>query len=200
GDVPLELNLLAINRFLEAGYEFIGLDHFAKPNEALAQAKREGTLLRNFQGMTTGKACELIGLGPSAISQLDRAFAQNRKTTAQWLEAITADLAVERGLRLSRDDRLRRELLQQLYGYGVIDGPDLERRFGIDFPVYFSNELRQLRLLEAEGLVTLEGPCIRLTTTLGRLLVRVVAAVFDCYLPADAFQRGLPANQSSKVG
>src|ERR1019366_3538223 len=120
GDLPLDLNLLAIERFQEAGYEFIGLDHFARPEEGLAHAHRQQTLQRNFQGMTTGKYLELVGLGPSAISQLDAAFAQNDKTSAGWREAVGEDLATERGLHLSKDDRLRRELIQQLYGYGII--------------------------------------------------------------------------------
>src|SRR5436305_13096430 len=88
GDLPLELNLLAINRFLEAGYEFIGLDHFARPNEALARALREGSLHRTFQGMTTGKRLDVLGLGPSAISQLRDAFAQHVKASADWREAV----------------------------------------------------------------------------------------------------------------
>src|SRR5262249_24947615 len=134
GDLPLDLNLLALARFQEAGYEFVGLDHFARPAEDLARARPAGTLQRNFQGLTTGKDLDLVGLGPSAISQLDDAFAQNRKTTTAWREALLAGgLATERGLRLSRDDRLRRELIQQLYGHGMIEKGALEERFGIAF-------------------------------------------------------------------
>lgn len=199
-DLPLELNLLAINRFMQAGYEFIGLDHFAKPAESLAQAHRSRTLQRNFQGMTTGKQCELIGMGPSAISQLEHAFAQNWKSTAQWRQNVAADFATERGLHLCHDDRLRRELMQQLYGYGVIDGAALGTRFGISFAKYFAKELENAHELAAAGLLVFEGETIRLTAPLGRLLVRVIAAAFDRYLPADAFRNGLPAEQSSKVG
>ena len=200
GDLPLDLNLLAINRFVKAGYEFLGLDHFAKPTEPLAQAHLNRTLQRNFQGMTTGKECELIGLGPSAISQLEHAFAQNWKTTAEWRREVDRGFAVERGLHLNDDDRVRRELMQQLYGYGVIDGRVLAAKFGISFAEYFTDELRRIRVLAEEGLVVIEDDAIRLTSTLGRLLVRVIAAAFDRYLPPDAFQNGLPANQSSKVG
>jgi Radical SAM superfamily len=106
GDLPLDLNLLAIKRFQEAGYQFIGLDHFAKPEEGLARACREQTLHRNFQGMTTSKELELIGLGPSAISQLDTAFAQNNKTSGGWRDAVAKDLATERGLRLKEFGKL----------------------------------------------------------------------------------------------
>lgn len=200
GDLPLELNLLAINRFLKAGYEFIGLDHFAKPSEALAQACRDGCLRRTFQGMTTGKGLDIIGLGPSAISQLDDAYAQNRKTSRDWEQAVRRDLPTERGLRLTRDDRLRSELLQELYCYGAIDKRLLEDRFGIVFDEYFADELVRLSELADEGLVHAQSDSLRLTVPLGRLLVRVVAAVFDRYLPPAAFREGLPPAQSSKVG
>jgi oxygen-independent coproporphyrinogen-3 oxidase len=200
GDLPLDLNLLAINRFVAAGYQFIGLDHFARPDEALARAFLQGSLYRNFQGMTTGRGLALLGLGPSAISQLDDAYAQNVKDSAGWQRAVAQDLATERGLRLTADDRIRRELLQQLYGYGMIDKRDLERRFGLVFDDYFAEEIRRLRQLSEEGLVEAGVDAIRLTMPLGRLLVRVAAAVFDHYLPAEAFREGLPAQQSSKVG
>ena len=200
GDLPLDLNLLAMQRFQEAGYEFLGLDHFAKPTEALAQACKEQSMQRNFQGMTTGKELDLIGLGPSAISQLDTAFAQNQKDSGDWQSAVTADLATERGLHLSQDDRLRRELLQQLYGYGVIQKASLEKRFGMAFDAYFADELLRLADLVSQGLAVLKSDEIRLTAPLGRLLVRVVAAVFDAYLPKDAYRTGLAAHLSSKVG
>lgn len=200
GDLPLDLNLLAINRFQQAGYEFIGLDHFARPNEALALARADGTLRRTFQGMTTGQGLDVVGLGPSAISQLDDAFAQNHKSSTSWREAVDRDLATERGLRLSDDDRLRRELLQQLYGFGAIDKRLLEERFGISFDEYFAVEAPRLRELADDGLLQLGPDRIHLTAPLGRLLVRVVAAVFDRYLPAAAYRDGIPAQQASKVG
>ncbi|MBI1832619.1 MAG: oxygen-independent coproporphyrinogen III oxidase [Planctomycetes bacterium] len=200
GDPPLELNLLAIQRFQDAGYEFIGLDHFARPTEALARAWREQSLHRNFQGMTTGKELDVVGLGPSAISQLDSAFAQNHKMSADWQAALERGLATERGLRLSVDDRLRRELMQQLYGYGIIRKASLEQRFHVAFDSYFAGELDGLRSLIDEGLVEMDDNDIRLTDPLGRLLVRVVAAVFDAYLPAGTFRSGLAEHLSSKVG
>jgi oxygen-independent coproporphyrinogen-3 oxidase len=200
GELSLELNLLAINRFLEAGYEFIGLDHFARQDEELTRARASGSLRRTFQGMTTGAGLDVLGLGPSAISLLDGAFAQNRKTSVEWRAAVAVDFATERGLRLDADDRLRRELLQQLYGHGVIDKRSLEDRFAIAFDDYFAEELTRLATLADDGLVELGAGAVRLTTPLGRLLVRVAAAVFDRYLPPDAFRNGLPANLSSKVG
>ncbi len=199
-DLCLELNLLALQRFQEAGYEFIGLDHFARPDEALARARQGGSLRRTFQGMTTGKGLAILGLGPSAISQLEDAFAQNRKTTAAWNQGLTEDLVPERGLRLTADDRLRQELLQQLYGHGTIDKPLLEERFGIGFDDYFADELQRLVELAEDGLVILEPRQIRVSMPLGRFLVRVVAAVFDRYLPPTAFREGLPAQLASKIG
>jgi oxygen-independent coproporphyrinogen-3 oxidase len=199
-DECLELNLLAINAFLQAGYEFIGLDHFARPQESLAQARREGTLRRTFQGMTTGRGLDILGLGPSAISQLDDSYAQNLKSSAEWSRAVATGLATERGMDLSVEDRLRRELMQALYGYGVIDKRMLEDRFGIDFDSHFAQEREDLAELASDGLVLEEADEIRLTAPLGRLLVRVVAAVFDPYLPRNAFREGLPAQLASKVG
>jgi oxygen-independent coproporphyrinogen-3 oxidase len=150
--------------------------------------------------MTTAKGLDMIGIGPSAISMLDRACAQNTKTTTAWLAALDHDLPTERGLHLDDDDRLRRELLQQLYGYGRFNLKGLEIRSGINFPAYFASELTHLNRLEEDGLVERGDGLIRLTTPLGRLLVRVVAAVFDRYLPRNAYKEGLPERESSKVG
>lgn len=200
GELLLEMNLQAINQFQAAGYEFIGLDHFARREEALALAAREGSLRRTFQGMTTGKGLDVIGLGPSAISQLDDAFAQNAKSTAEWSAALAGGFATERGLHLSADDRLRRELMQQLYGYGTIDKRSLEKLFAIGFDEHFEDELQRLGELVDQGVATVSPDRIELTAPLGRLLVRVVAAVFDRYLPKFAFREGLPEAQASKVG
>jgi oxygen-independent coproporphyrinogen-3 oxidase len=200
GDLLLDLDLLASNRLLEAGYDFIGLDLFARPGEAQARALQDSSLQRTFQAMTTGKALDVLGLGPSAISQLDEAFAQNVDASADWQEAVGRDLATERGLRLDADDQVRRELLQQLYGSGVIDKRALEKPLGIAFDHYFADELGRLCELAEQGLVTVESDTVRLTAPLGRLLVRVVAAVFDRYLPAQAFREGVSENPSSSVG
>lgn len=200
GESALALNLLAVNRFLGTGYEFVGLDHFAKPTEALAAATRDRTIRRTFQGMTTGRGLDVVGLGPSAISLLDDAFAQNLKESGPWREAVGRDLATHRGLKLSADDRLRRELLQELYGTGVIDTAAFGEAHGIDFAGEFADELRRLQELEADGLVEVTRAELRVTPVLGRLLVRVVAAVFDVYLPPDAYREGLPSHLASRVG
>lgn len=200
GENALELNLLAVNRFQIAGYEFIGLDHFARPTEALAAATRDGGIRRTFQGMTTGRGLDVLGLGPSAISLLDDAYAQNVKESGPWREVIDRDLATHRGLRLSADDMLRRELLQELYGQGRVDMAVFGTRHGVSFEDYFTDEMQRLRDLEADGLVEACDAELRLTPVLGRLLVRVVASIFDAYLPPDAHRSGLPAHLASRVG
>ena len=200
GDLPLDLNLLAIDRFRGAGYVFVGLDHFAKPTDPLATALRDGSIRRNFQGMTTGAGLDILGLGPSAISELEDGFAQNAKTTADWHQAVGADFATERGLSLTADDRVRRELMRQLYGFGRIDKRSLERQFAIVFDAYFADEIERLRRFVDEGIVTDDPDAVALTEPLGRLLVRVVAALFDRYLPPDASVRGIPQREASKVG
>jgi oxygen-independent coproporphyrinogen-3 oxidase len=150
--------------------------------------------------MTTGKDLDILGLGPSAISQLADAFAQNARSTAEWQEAVTGDFATVRGIRLDRDDRLRGAVLGQLYGHGRIDKHVVDRDFEIAFDEYFQDELERLRVLEDDGLVHCGPGAVRLTEPLGRLLVRVVAAIFDSYLPANTFRQGLPAHLASRVG
>ena len=115
-------------------------------------------------------------------------------------QALKSGLATQCGLHLSDDDRLRRELIQQLYGHGTIDKQSLEDRFNVVFDEYFADELSRLAELIEQGIVIADPRRIRLTAPLGRLLVRVVAAVFDRYLPFDAFRNGLPEQQASKVG
>ncbi len=201
GEITLNMNLNAIKKLTDAGYQFIGLDHFAKPDEQLAKAYREGRLQRNFQGMTTGKNLSLIGIGPSAISQLDKIYKQNPKTVKEWHQAIDQGLKTTKGLQLSVEDRLRRAVLQSLYGYGKIDKAKIAKEFSIEFNQHFANELKAMEELQKEGLVDLSDPLeIRLTDGLGQLLMRVVASVFDAYLPSDAYKKGLDPGKSSKVG
>lgn len=199
-DMLLEMNLLAINHFLDSGYQFIGLDHFALPDEALTHARNVGSLRRNFQGMTTGKTLAIIGMGPSAISDLGIAFAQNRKESAEWLAAVETDFATHRGLRLSRDDQIRNELMQQLYGHGQISKAGINQQFAVDFDDYFAAERARLADLISDELAVESDDAVALTEPLGRLLVRVVAAIFDRYLPPNAHREGLPAHLASRVG
>lgn len=198
----LEINMKCINRFQENGYHFIGLDHFAKNDESLAQSEQQGTLRRNFQGMTTGGSLSIVGLGPSAISQLPMGFAQNPKKNEDWMANIDEHgLATERGMALNSKDKLIQETISQLYCYGAIDKKFIEQEFQLtSFDQEFASELNRLKDLESEDIVTVSPTHIQLTPVLGRLLVRAVASVFDRFLPENAYKEGINPNHASRLG
>jgi oxygen-independent coproporphyrinogen-3 oxidase len=170
-----------IERLTEAGYVYIGMDHFALPDDELARAKFDRTLHRNFQGYSTRAQCDLVGLGVSAISSLENAYAQNCKRLSDYYAAIDAGrLGIERGILLNRDDRIRRAIIQDLMCQERIDCAAIGRRFGIDFKQYFRKELERLQELQADGLTYVRDGNIGITDS-GRLLMRTVAMVFDAY-------------------
>lgn len=182
---------LAIEKLTAAGYLYIGMDHFALPNDDLALAQERGTLHRNFMGYTTHADTDLIGLGVSAISHIGDSFSQNPRDLASWQIAIDEGrLPVFRGMRLSEDDQLRADLIQRLMCQGEVPIDALERRYGIDFSAYFSESLAKLQPLISDGLVRAEPDRIAVTSP-GRLLVRNIAMCFDRYLdkPADEPRR-----------
>ena len=182
----LGLLQLAIEKLGAAGYVYIGMDHFALPDDDLAQAQARGSLHRNFMGYTTHADTDLIGLGVSAISHIGDSFSQNPRDLLAWQAAIDAGhLPVFRGMRLCEDDRLRADLIQQLMCQGEIPVDALERRYTIDFGDYFVDALARLQPLLADGLVRIEPGRIRATTQ-GRLLLRNIAMCFDRYLPPPA--------------
>jgi oxygen-independent coproporphyrinogen-3 oxidase len=179
----LALLELAIEKLDEAGYQYIGMDHFALPDDELAQAQQRGGLHRNFMGYTTHSDSDLVGLGVSAISHIGDSFSQNPRDLPSWQGAIDEGrLPVFRGMRLSEDDQLRADLIQQLMCQGEVPVTALERRYGIVFETYFADALEKLRPLEADGLVRREPGRIRVTSQ-GRLLLRNIAMCFDRYLP-----------------
>ncbi len=181
-EVKLALLGLTIEKLTAAGYVYVGMDHFAVPEDELAVALGSGTLQRNFQGYSTRAGLDLIGLGMSAIGQVGDCYAQNRKTLDGWMQALDAgELPVWRGLRMTDEDRLRRELIQQLMCSGRIDYDEYAQRYELDFAGHFAAELQRLAPLAADGLVELR-PDALVVTPLGRLLVRAVAMVFDAYL------------------
>ena len=181
-EMKLRLLQLAIEKLSAAGYHYIGMDHFALPEDELARAQRAGSLQRNFMGYTTHAETDLIGLGMSAISRIGEHFAQNARELGAYVAAVEADrLPIIRGLTLDADDVLRADLIQHLMCQGEIDKRDLEGRYGIHFDSYFEDALLQLPPLVEDGLVSLERDFIRVTPR-GRLLVRVVAMCFDRYL------------------
>jgi oxygen-independent coproporphyrinogen-3 oxidase len=182
----LDLLRLAIARLGAAGYRYIGMDHFALPGDELSRAQASGDLHRNFMGYTTHADSDLLGLGVSAISHIADTYSQNPRELHDWEAAIDAGrLPVFRGMRLSADDVLRADLIQQLMCQGEIDIAAIEDRHGIHFLEYFEPDLLRLVPLAADGLVEITEQRIRATPA-GRLLLRSIAACFDAYLHAPA--------------
>jgi oxygen-independent coproporphyrinogen III oxidase len=171
-----------LEHFLNAGYVYIGMDHFALPGDELAVAQKDRTLHRNFQGYTTKAGADLYGMGVSAISSIGGAYAQNQKEVPGYQETIdNRGIATVRGYRLSDDDFLRRAVISRLLCHTVIPKQEIEQQFSISFDEYFAPELQQLAGSRDEGLVILEPDKIRVTP-LGRIFIRNVAMVFDRYL------------------
>ena len=177
-----EIFRTALALFTRAGYEYIGMDHFARPEDELSRARRERTLHRNFQGYTTKAGTDLIGIGVSAIGAVGNAFVQNRRELADYRRAVEAEgAATFRGFRLSFDDRLRRAVIGNLLCHGVVVHAEIEDAFGIDFREYFAGALDQLAGCEEDGLVVLSDREVR-ATALGRVFLRNLAMAFDSYL------------------
>lgn len=184
--VKLRLLAQAIDTLVGAGYVYIGMDHFALPDDDLAVARREGRLYRNFQGYSTHRGCDLVGMGMSAISSVADSYSQHDKGVSGYREAVDAGrLAVRRGLRLSADDRLRREVIQRLMCDNRLDYAGIERRHHIVFRDYFADELAALAPMAEDGLVAVDEDGIEVLPR-GRLLLRAIAMVFDAYLAAPA--------------
>lgn len=182
GERKLDLLERALEVAAAAGYVFIGMDHFARPDDPLARALEDGTLGRNFQGYTTHGDVELAAFGVSAIGALGGGYAQNVKDVPSYSAALDDEgLATCRGLVLTAEDRLRRDVIMDVMSHFRLDKAEIEGRHEIDFDRHFSHELEDLRPLEADGLVELAPKEIRVTSR-GRLLVRNVAMVFDAYL------------------
>jgi len=168
--------------FLNAGYIYIGMDHFARPGDELAVAQQNRTLHRNFQGYTTKAGADLYGMGVSAISSIGRAYAQNSREIPAYQTAVKdRGIATMRGYRLSDDDEVRRAVIGRLLCHTVIFKREIEREFGIEFDEYFAGELDRLTEPRDEGLVVLGVDEIRVTP-LGRIFIRNVAMTFDRYL------------------
>ena len=181
-EVKLKLLALAARRLTEAGYVYIGMDHFALPGDALAQAQREGRLHRNFQGYSTHADCDLLALGVSAIGAMGPTYSQNARELPDYYQRIERGvLPIVRGIELSTDDLLRRVVIQQLMCQFELNTEAIEAEFFIDFGEYFSDELADLRDLARDGLIDLTDKRIKVTAK-GRLLIRNVCMVFDRYL------------------
>jgi oxygen-independent coproporphyrinogen-3 oxidase len=181
-EAKLQILSLAIGRLTRAGYLYIGMDHFARPDDELALAQAQGRLQRNFQGYSTRRGSDLIGLGVSAIGAIGPTYYQNRKVLEDYHAELDAGrLPVARGIELSQDDLVRRAVIHALACHFRVSIESIELAYLVDFRKYFAAELEDLRRLEADGLVERRDDWI-LVTAKGRLLVRVVCAVFDRYL------------------
>jgi oxygen-independent coproporphyrinogen-3 oxidase len=182
-----KISMLArsLDAFEEAGYVYVGMDHFALPEDPLAVARRQGRLHRNFQGYSTQPDCDLLALGVSAIGRMGATYSQNAKTLEDYYDLLDQGrLPVVRGLALSRDDLIRRSVIMALMCQGELQFESLELAFLIDFKTYFATELRALALLQSQALVRVSDAAITVTAQ-GWFFVRAVAMVFDRYLQAD---------------
>ncbi len=175
----------AMAGFIAQGYTYIGMDHFALPGDALAVAKRQGRLHRNFQGYSTQPDCDLIALGVSAIGRMGATYSQNAKTLDEYYDALArANFPIVRGLALTRDDLVRRAVIMALMCQGRVEFESIELAHLMKMREYFAPELEELRQLEKMGLVEVSEQDIQVTAT-GWYFVRAVAMVFDRNLQAD---------------
>ncbi len=175
----------AMRVLVEAGYVYVGMDHFALPTDALAVAKRQGRLHRNFQGYSTQPDCDLIALGVSSIGRVGPTFSQNVKTLDEYYDLLNQGrLPVVRGMALSRDDLVRRSVIMALMCQGSVLFESVELAHLVDFKQYFAPEMESLASMQDQGLLTIDDTGIHVTE-LGWFFVRGVAMVFDKYLQAD---------------
>jgi len=182
-ETKLKIHLRTIEMLQEAGYVFIGMDHFAKPDNELAVAQRNKTLYRNFQGYTTHAGTDLYGFGITSIGQFDRMYQQNVKKLAEYYPRIDAgEPATQVGLLLSDDDLLRRDIIMTLMCDFELDKRAVEKKYGIEFEQYFSGYRDVLQELEDDDCVTVTDDAIQVSD-IGRLVIRNIAMAFDAYLP-----------------
>ncbi|MCG6896109.1 MAG: oxygen-independent coproporphyrinogen III oxidase [Thiocapsa sp.] len=181
-EVKLDILQSTIERLTDAGYVYIGMDHFARPDDELALAQQAGTLYRNFQGYSTHADCDLIGIGVTSIGKVDNTYGQNRRGLEEYYDDLDAGrLAVFRGIELTRDDLIRRDMITRLICHFELDIPSAEAAWEIRFDDYFADALSKLRGMAGDGLLELDECQIRILPR-GRLLVRNICMAFDAYL------------------
>lgn len=185
GSAKLSMLSQSLTSFLGAGYVYVGMDHFALPNDSLAVAKRQGRLHRNFQGYSTQPDCDLIALGVSSIGRIGATYSQNAKTLDEYYDRLDQGrFPVVRGLALSRDDVLRRAVIMALMCQGQLQFESIDLAYLIEFRSYFAAEMQELASLQEQGLVVVDDSGIQVTAQ-GWFFVRAVAMVFDRYLQTD---------------
>jgi hypothetical protein len=194
-EVKLDILQATTERLTDAGWLYIGMDHFARPDDELALAQRDGTLYRNFQGYSTHAECDLIGLGVTSIGKVANTYGQNRRELDSYYEDIdNGRLPVFRGIELNRDDELRRDVITRLICHFRLDFADVERRWNIDFADYFATSLPKLDGMVRDGLLEVDSVGIRVLPK-GRLLIRNICMAFDAYLARPS--RGRSASPRS---
>ncbi|MFC5474479.1 oxygen-independent coproporphyrinogen III oxidase [Paraherbaspirillum soli] len=183
-EVKLDMLSLCIGRLTDAGYVYIGMDHFARPGDDLAVAQRQGRLHRNFQGYSTHAESDLVSCGVSAISAVAATYSQNVKTLEAYYDHLDNNqLPVVRGIKLNMDDALRRVIIQTLMCNFELSVPSIELAYPVTFAEYFAPEMEKLQALTQDGLLTIDADWISVTLK-GRLLIRNICMVFDRYLHA----------------
>lgn len=195
----LQLLALVVRRLSEAGYRYIGMDHFALPEDELSRALDNGQLQRNFQGYSTHAHCDLVGLGMSSIGEVGDLYVQNHRALPLYQDAIERGrLAIDRGLRMDADDLLRRCVISRIMCQGELDFIEAEERYGIRFGRYFGKALSRLAPLAADGLVEVDSRRLQVTPR-GRYLLRAIAMCFDAYLHGERGQALPETVRYSKV-
>jgi oxygen-independent coproporphyrinogen-3 oxidase len=188
----LALLLLVIDRLTHSGYEFIGMDHFAKKNDPLCVALTQGTLHRNFQGYTTHAETDLLAFGVSSISHVGDTFTQNHRELPLYQASVQeGQLPVIRGYVLTEDDRIRGTVIEKILCHARLDKASVERQVGIHFDEYFAPELSRLMEFEKDGLIAGAYSRILEITELGRIYIRTIAQVFDAFQPAAIASRAV---------
>jgi oxygen-independent coproporphyrinogen III oxidase len=188
-DAKLAIFELAIASFLERGYVYIGMDHFAKPQDELALAQAEHSLRRNFMGYTTQAGVDLYGLGVSSISEIDGHFTQNLREVSDYQQALAeGKLPIHRGLRLASDDHLRKAIIENLICNGYLDFAQISQQFGVDFQTLFARELHESQAMVEDGLIELDAEHIAVLPR-GQILIRNVCMIWDVYLGRRAGQQ-----------
>ncbi len=180
-DTRMALQQLTIEVLCEAGYVYVGMDHFARPDDSLVKAMRDGTLRRSFQGYTTHKDHELVGMGVSSIGELGGCLYQNAKTLDAYYELLDRDeMPVERGVVVTEDDRIRRDVIMDVMCHGLVDKQSFEMENGVPFNDYFQEIDPMLSMMTKDGLLNVTTACIRITGK-GRSMLRNIAMLFDRY-------------------
>lgn len=188
-EARLALQKLTLEKLTAAGYIYIGMDHFAKPDDELVKAQQNKTLYRNFQGYTTHKNCDIIAFGVSAISQTDDVYAQNVKVLSEYRSLLeSGQLPTERGLRITQEDKLHRDAITRIMCDLELDKTSFGNTWGINFDRYFANALEELKDMQVDGLVDLKSDKVYITEK-GRLFLRNIAMTFDSYLHQQSAEK-----------